>query len=116
MIFLSPHLLGFFSEQKDIISTGVTYLRIDALAFFCYVALFISVATLQAIKQPDFPVVMGLFRQLILPLSINYYLINVLGYGLEWLFGSVAVIVLISMIITLFYTRTQLKKLAKSNT
>lgn len=116
MIFLSPHLLGFFSEQKDIISTGVTYLRIDALAFFCYVTLFISVATLQAIKQPDFPVVMGLFRQLILPLSINYYLINVLGYSLEWLFGSVAVIVLISMIITLFYTRTQLKKLAKSNT
>ncbi|MEO1962643.1 MAG: MATE family efflux transporter [Cycloclasticus sp.] len=115
MVFLSPHLMGFFSPQADIINTGVTYLRIDALAFFCYVSLFISVATLQAIKQPGFPVIMGLCRQLLFPLVVNYYLIIVLGYSLEWLFGSVAVIVLISMIITLLYTRTQLKKLAKSN-
>ncbi len=116
MVFLSPHLMGFFSPHADIINTGVTYLRIDALAFFCYVALFISVATLQAIKQPDFPVIMGICRQLLFPLAINYYLIILLGYGLEWLFASVAVIVLISMVITLLYTRSQLKKLAKSNT
>ncbi len=112
MIFLSPLLMGFFSHQADIIDVGTIYLRIDALAFFCYVALFISVATLQAIKQPDFPVIMGLFRQLILPLTINYFLILRLGYGLNWLFGSVALIVFFSMVITLLYTRSKLKQLA----
>jgi Na+-driven multidrug efflux pump len=112
MIFLSPLLLSFFSTDPEIIKTGVTYLRIDALAFFCYVTLFISVATLQAIKQPDFPVIIGFFRQLLLPLLVNYFLIVVLGYSIEWLFGSVAFIVLISMVITYIYTKVQLRKLA----
>ncbi|MEW4981871.1 MAG: MATE family efflux transporter [Cycloclasticus sp.] len=111
MIFLSPLLMGFFSHKETIIEVGTTYLRIDALAFFCYVSLFISVATLQAIKQPDFPVIMGLFRQLILPLTVNYFLILHLGYGINWLFGSVALIVFFSMIITLLYTRSKLKQL-----
>jgi Na+-driven multidrug efflux pump len=111
MIFLSPYLMTFFSPQSNIVVTGVSYLRIDSLAFFCYVSLFISVATLQAIKQPDFPVIMGLFRQLLLPLAVNYWLITVLGYNIEWLFASVALIVLISMLFTLYYTRLQLKKL-----
>ncbi|MBL4743429.1 MAG: MATE family efflux transporter [Cycloclasticus sp.] len=114
MIFLSPHMMAFFSTQTDIINTGVTYLRIDALAFFCYVTLFISVATLQAIKQPDFPVIMGLFRQLLLPLAVNYVLIIVMGYPIEWLFSSVAIIVFISMLITLLYTRSRLKMLSVS--
>jgi putative MATE family efflux protein len=111
MIFTSPYFLSFFSPNQDIIETGVTYLRIDALAFFCYVSLFISVATLQAVKQPDFPLVMGLFRQLILPVVVNYYLITKLGYPIEWLFASVAVIVLASMVVTLLYTRSTLKRL-----
>lgn len=112
MIFLSPLLLSFFSTQDEIINTGVQYLRIDAFAFFCYVSLFISVATLQATKQPNFPVIMGFFRQLLLPLLVNYYLIIVLDCSIVWVFGSVASIVCLSMIITLLYTRRQLKKLA----
>ena len=111
MIFLSPHLMTFFSPQTSIVATGVSYLRIDSLAFFCYVSLFISVASLQAIKQPDFPVIMGLLRQLLLPLVVNYWLITVPGYNIEWLFASVALIVLISMLFTLYYTRLQLKRL-----
>jgi putative MATE family efflux protein len=112
MIFLSPYLMGFFSQHESIISVGTSYLRIDALAFFCYVSLFISVATLQSIKQPDFPVIMGFFRQLILPFIVNFFLIIQFGYSIEWLFGSVAIIVFFSMIITLLYTRAKLKKLA----
>lgn len=112
MIFLSPLMMGFFSQQEAIIDVGTTYLRIDALAFFCYVSLFISVATLQAIKQPDFPVIMGFFRQLILPFIVNFFLIIKFGYNIEWIFGSVASIVFISMVITLLYTRSKLKKLA----
>ena len=115
MIFLSPLMMSFFSQQDTIIDIGTTYLRIDALAFFCYVSLFISVATLQAIKQPDFPVVMGFFRQLLLPFIVNYLLIIKFDYSIEWVFGSVASIVFISMIVTLIYTRSQLKKLPHIN-
>jgi len=115
MIFLSPLMMGFFSQQEAIIDVGATYLRIDAFAFFCYVSLFISMATLQAIKQPDFPVIMGFFRQLLLPFIVNYLLIVKFGYSIEWIFGSVASIVFISMLITLLYTRSKLKKLPNIN-
>ena len=116
MVFLSPLLMSFFSQQQAIIDVGTSYLRIDAIAFFCYVSLFISVATLQAIKQPDFPVIMGLFRQLILPFFVNVILITHFDFGIEWIFGSVACIVFTSMIITLLYTRSKLKKLAITGT
>jgi len=115
MIFLSPLMMSLFSQQEAIIDVGTSYLRIDAFAFFCYVSLFISVATLQAIKQPDFPVIMGFFRQLLLPFIVNYLLIIKFGYSIEWIFGSVASIVFISMLITLLYTRSKLKKLPNIN-
>jgi len=114
MLFLSPLMITFFSQHPEIISVGVTYLRIDALVFFGYVSLFISIATLQAIKQPNFPVIMGTLRQLILPLIINYFLIIKFELGVNWLFGSVAIIVVIAALITLIYTRYQLRKLVNT--
>lgn len=111
MAFLSPLMITFFSQKAEIIQVGVTYLRIDSLVFLGYVSLFISIATLQAIKQPLFPVMMGLLRQLLLPLIINYFLIIKYGLGIQWLFGSIAVIVAISTFIALYYTRVQLKDL-----
>jgi len=114
MLFLSPLMITFFSQHQEIINVGVTYLRIDALVFFGYVSLFISIATLQAIKQPNFPVIMGALRQLILPLIINYFLIIKFDLGVNWLFGSVAIIVVIATLITLIYTRYQLRKLVST--
>lgn len=114
MIFLSPHLLGFFTEQSNIIDVGAGYLKIDSMAFFGYVIIFVSIATLQAIKHPDFPVIMGFFRQLMLPLLVNYILIILLGYSINWIFISVVIIVLLSTLATVFYTRLQLRKIRNS--
>ncbi len=115
MIFLSPALLGFFSSSETIINTGTTYLRIDALAFFAYVVLFISVASLQAIKKPIFPMYLGIARQLVLPATINYLLIVVFGLPMIWLFITIISVVICSAIVSHWYTWRELGRLMPSN-
>lgn len=112
MIFLSPALMSIFSNNPDIISTGATYLRIDALAFYAYVVLFISVASLQAVKQPLFPMFLGIIRQLVLPASINTVLIVVLGYPMISLFFTIVSVVIVSALVSHWYTYKQLRALS----
>jgi len=104
MLFLSPLLLSFFSQSDTVIDTGTWYLRIDALAFFAYVTLFVGVATLQAMKRPLFPMYLGIARHLILPTFINYVLIVVFDFPMIYLFISVIVIVCCSAIVCHIYT------------
>jgi len=113
MVFAGPLLMGFFTDNQNIIATGTLYLRADAVAFYAYVIIFTCVAVLQAIKQPNFPLVVGILRQLLLPALVNYVLIIKLGYPLPYLFWSVVIIVLISAIIMYWYTRRQLNLCCK---
>jgi len=114
MVFLSPTLLGFFSDNPNIINTGATYLRIDAIAFFAYVVLFISVASLQAVKQPLFPMFLGIARQLVLPATINYFLIVVYGLPMISLFITIVCVVTVSALVSHCYTLRQLNALNQS--
>ncbi len=112
MVFLSPQMLSIFSSNPDVISTGSTYLRIDAIAFFAYVVLFISVASLQAIKRPLFPMVLGICRQLVIPASINYLLVVQYGFPMISLFITIISVVLISSVVSHWYTLRQLRPTA----
>ncbi len=116
MVFLSPLLVSFFSDSEVIIDTGATYLRIDAIAFYAYVILFISVATLQAIKQPLFPMVLGIARQLVVPATINYVLIVQMGYPMVALFITIVSVVVLSSVLAWWYTGRQLNQLAFEKT
>ncbi|MCX7553596.1 MATE family efflux transporter [Marinicella sp. S1101] len=108
MIFLSPLMMTQFTDNQEIIGVGVYYLRADAFAFFGYMMLFCSNALLQAVKQPLFPLVIGILRQMVLPIIAFYLLINVLGYGLYAIFWAIVTIVLLSAAVAWFYTRGRL--------
>lgn len=108
MIFLSPQLMRFFSDNPNVVDTGTFYLRIDALAFFPYVVLFLSNASLQAIKQPLFPMILGIVRQLILPATINYTLIVVYGFPMLSVFVTIISVVFLASVVSHFYTRRKL--------
>ncbi len=111
MIFLSSLMMDQFTNNAKIIDIGVYYLRVDALAFFGYVLLFNSVAVLQAIKQPIFPMVIGVLRQMVLPTLANFILIVLLGYDVYAIFWAIICIVLSSAIFMLIYTERQLNRL-----
>lgn len=111
MIFLSPLMMNQFTDNPEIITVGVYYLRVDALAFFSYTLLFCSNASLQAIKQPIFPMVIGLLRQLIFPALVFYLLIDVLNAALYSLFWAIVTIVISASVLALIYTRKRLMAL-----
>ena len=111
MIFLSPLMMTQFTDNQEIIDVGVYYLRVDALAFYGYMTLFCSNAVLQAVKQPVFPMVIGILRQMVLPGIAFYLLIKVYDYGLHAIFWAIISIVLTSAVLAFFYTRRQLSRL-----
>ena len=109
MLFLSPTLMNFFTSDKAIQQTGAAYLKIDAIAFYAYVVLFLSTATLQAMKQPMFPMVLGIARQLVIPATINYWLIVYLDYPMMSVFYTIISVVVIAAVVAHWYTMRQLK-------
>ncbi len=111
MWFLSPFTVGLFTDSESIQSTGVTYLRIDTLAFYAYVVLFQSVAVLQAIQKPMFPLYLGVARQLVIPGSINYVLIMVYGFPMISMFYTIVIVVIVSAVIAYLYTKREIDSL-----
>ena len=115
MYFLSPLMMSFFTDTDAIKNTGVTYLRIDALAFYAYVVLFQSVAVLQAMRKPMFPMYLGIARQLVIPAVINYVLIVLWGYPMVSMFYTIVIVVMVSAVIAHLYTRREISKLSHSS-
>ena len=111
MIFLSPLMMTQFTDNQEIIDVGVYYLRADAFAFYGYMMLFCSNALLQAVKQPMFPLVIGILRQMVLPIAAFYVLIELMGYGLYSIFWAIVVIVLASSLVAWVYTQRRLSLL-----
>jgi len=111
MIFLSPAMMGFFSSDAAIIGTGAAYLRIDAFAFYAYVVLFLSTAILQSMKRPYFPMFLGIARQVVIPVSINYALIVWLDFPMISIFYTIICVVVLAAVFAHWYTRRQLHNL-----
>jgi len=110
MLFLSPHMMALFTDNETIQATGASYLRIDAFAFYAYVVLFMSTATLQAMKMPIFPMAMGIARQLVLPVLINVVLIVYLEYPMISVFYTIVTVVIVASVVSHWFTLRQIDK------
>ena len=68
-------------------------------------------ASLQAIKQPIFPMFLGIARQLVVPVSINYVLIVLFDFPMMTIFYTLIIVVVISAGIAHWYTLRQLNRI-----
>jgi len=64
-------------------------------------------------QQPLFPMVMGIARQLLVPMAINVTLIVYLGYPMITVFYTLIGVVLVAAIISHLFTRHKLLELAR---
>lgn len=108
---------GIQNGTTAIIANEVGKKRFDDVSYWlnqaAYAVLFISVASLQAIKQPLFPLYLGIARQLVIPACINYYLIVVQGFPMISIFITIVSVVVISSIVSHWYTWRQLTRLTR---
>ena len=110
VIVLARPLMGIFTDDAAVIEAGTLYLRIDALALYAYVVLFVHVAALQGIKRPMFAVWIGLARQIVLPGAVFAALIHGMGTGLSGIWWGIFGITWAAALFTAFYARRILRR------
>jgi Na+-driven multidrug efflux pump len=71
VLITANHLMGLFTDDANVADIGAVYLKIDALVFYAYVALFIHVSPLQGIKRPMYAPGLDYFDKL-LPRGLSF--------------------------------------------
>jgi putative MATE family efflux protein len=103
-VFLGARpLMELFTRDAAVVEIGVSYLKIEAFVLIAYIILYSCVAVLQGLKRPAFPLVIGLLRQIVLPLPVFYLLTGVFGWGLTGIWWGIFAVTWGAAIISLFY-------------
>jgi putative MATE family efflux protein len=112
ILIWAKQLMAFFTADGAVLSVGATYLMIDALALYAYVILFVNVAALQGMKRPMFSLWIGLYRQIVAPFIVFWFLTEILEVGLLGIWWGVLAITWSAAGYSFFYTRRILRKVS----
>jgi len=117
IFFTAEFAVSLFSNNKEVVTYGTTYLKITAFMAPIYPIFFISNALIQGLKKANIVMYITLFRMVILPISLLWLLIfyfnssySFVFWGLliiNWLFG------IFVFILTKLLIKNQLTKYIK---
>lgn len=108
----SEIVMGFFSDNPDVIHEGVTYLRIEALIIYPFAMIYIYLAMLQGIKRVAFIFYISLARQIVAPLVV-LSLLAWMEFGVVAIWLGIAAVVTVSALVTRWYARSALNELKR---
>jgi putative MATE family efflux protein len=112
LLICARPLMELFTRDVSVVAIGVSYLRIEAFVLVAYVILYTSVSVLQGLKRPAFPLVIGLLRQIVLPLPVFYLFAVVFGWGLVGIWWGILCVTWLAACIALFYVGRTVSALA----
>lgn len=103
------HLAGFFSQDPTVVAIAAGYLHFSAFTLPAYLILYICGFTLQGLKKPIFGVLLGIYRQIVMPIPVFWLLAVLAGLGVSGIWWGIVTITwsaaLIALLITLFIFR-----------
>ncbi|MCE5275517.1 MAG: MATE family efflux transporter [Syntrophaceae bacterium] len=111
LLIFAGELMSLFTTDAQVVAIGTFYLRISAFILYAYVVLYVNVAALQGVRRPGYGLVIGVVRQIALPLMIFPSFIHVLGLGIAGIWWGIFVITWSAAGITFFYARAGLKRM-----
>ena len=111
LLLLAPLLMRIFTDDAAVISIGVPYLRIAAFLFFSYGTLFLSDAILRGFKKPLVPLIMGLARQIVVPLILFSSMVFVFETGIFGIWWSIFCMVAAASLISYGYMRHAIRRI-----
>lgn len=103
MFLVRYPLIAFFTKDAGVIAIGTNYLAIASLISVAYALLFISVSALQGIKRPMYAVWIGLYRQILAPIAIFYFLVKIFHLGIGGVWWGIFGITWSAAIVTVLY-------------
>lgn len=104
-------LMGFFSDDPSVIATGSDYLRMAGLLAPAYVILYINSFALQGLKQPRFPLLIGLYRQFLAPLPLLWLLTSVGEWGISGVWWGIFMVNWSAALMSILYVRRVMGRL-----
>lgn len=110
----APRLMRLFTADAAVVGIGSSYLRIAAFVLYSYVILYVNVAALQGVKRPGYGLLIGVLRQIALPIVVFPVLSSWMGLGLAGVWWGIFSITWTAALLTLFYARAHLKALGRS--
>ena len=106
---IGESLIGLFDQDKAVIDYGFIYILIKSFTFFSYALDCIAIATLQGIKKPFIIPYVGIYRQILAPLIIYYFVVIVLKLDIIYLWLSLFAITTSAGIFIIFYALKEIR-------
>ena len=108
--FSAETAVSFFTDDKEVIKFGKTYLQIIALMEPVYPIFFISNALIQGLKKASIVMFLTIGRLVVLPTVVLWYIIFYLESSFDLVFWGLLVINWIYGIFVLIFSKSLLKK------
>jgi len=101
-------MIMLFDTDTEVVDIAYMYIIFESFIFFSFITLFISVSTLQGIKQPFMIPYIGFYRQILMPLILFYLVVNVFHLPIVYLWVSMFIIITSAAVFAKIYTKKQL--------
>ena len=92
ILLSSNYIVGFFTDEAQVIEFGSKYLKVAALMGPVYPIFFMTSALVQALKKSIYTMYINLLRLIILPFLTLWFVVNILEGGFQSLFWGLFVI------------------------
>lgn len=112
LLLFAGQLMGLFTSDTRVIEVGTTYLRIAAFILYAYVVLYVNVSALQGLKRPGYGLIIGVIRQIALPVVLFPLFAQVFNMGLVGIWAGIFIINWGAAVFTYFYARAFLMRLS----
>ena len=109
IFFTAEFAVSLFTDNKEVIIYGTTYLKITALMEPIYPIFFISNALIQGLKKANIVMYLTLFRMVILPISVLWFLIFYLNSSFAFVFWGLLIINWLFGIFVFIFTKLLIK-------
>lgn len=104
-------LMEIFTNDPSVIDAGRGYLRMAGFLAPAYVILYINSFALQGLKQPRFPLLIGVYRQVLAPLPLLWFLTKSGGVGVEGVWWGIFVVNWSAALMSMLYVRRVMNRL-----
>jgi len=105
------YIIMAFDSDIEVVSIAYTYVVIESFIFFAYITIFISNSTLQGIKQPFVIPYVGFYRQILMPMIVLYFVVQIFKLDIIYVWITIGLIIYSAALYMFVYTKNRLKLL-----
>jgi len=105
------YMILVFDNDTEVLNMTYSYIVVESFIFFAFITIFISVSTLQGLKQPFIIPYISFYRQIIMPLILLFFIVKVYSLDILYVWLCSLFITYTAAIYLHLYTRKKLNNL-----